>query len=170
MVVKLFPNWVVKLVRNPNLRTRFWLDRPVEVFHVSPEMTKFEIKEYLIQLYNLPVSHVHTAIFTGKVKTNLQTGRKYKTPDYKKAYVYLQDAAGENKIRYHHIEYQKTPEAIDAFPARAHRALPKTMPEYGTPERDALAAQPKDRNAARQKPLHFRPHDVRFPVDLFPKK
>ena len=46
MPVQLFPNWVVKLVRQPNLRTKYWLNRPVEVFHVSPKMTKFEIKEY----------------------------------------------------------------------------------------------------------------------------
>ena len=38
-MIQLFPNWVVKLVRHPVLHTRHWLDRPVEVFHVSPKMT-----------------------------------------------------------------------------------------------------------------------------------
>ena len=66
MPVQLFPNWVVKWVRNPNLRTKMWLNRPVEVFHVSPKMTKFEIKEYHVKLYNLPVTHVHTAIYNGR--------------------------------------------------------------------------------------------------------
>ena len=97
MPVSLFPNWIVKLVRQPNLQTKFWLNRPVEVFHVSPRMTKFEIKEYLVKLYNLPVSHVHTAIYEGKRRQDPMSGRRTKDPDYKKAYVYLHDAHGEQK-------------------------------------------------------------------------
>lgn len=46
-MVQLFPNWVVRHVRRPNLKTASWLKRPVEVFIVSPKMTKLDIKEYL---------------------------------------------------------------------------------------------------------------------------
>ena len=77
-MVQLFPNWVVKHIRRPNLRTASWLTRPVEVFLVSPKMTKLEIKEYLRKLYNLPVTAIHTANFLGKRKNNQQNGRKYK--------------------------------------------------------------------------------------------
>lgn len=83
---------------------------------------KFEIKEYLVKLYNLPVSHVHTTIYNGKTKArlhahcmcthtphtrelptrvsvqlNMQYGVRYKEADYKKAYVYLHDRLGAHK-------------------------------------------------------------------------
>ena len=86
--VQLFPNWVVRYVRNPNLRLKSWLGVPVEVFIVPPAMTKFEIAEYLKRLYDLPVLKVHTANYLGKMKRD-KNGRKFKLPDFKKAYVYL---------------------------------------------------------------------------------
>ena len=60
--VQLFPNWVVRYVRNPNLRLKSWMGVPVEVFIVPPAMSKFEIAEYLKRLYNLPILKVHTAL------------------------------------------------------------------------------------------------------------
>ena len=161
MPVQLFPNWVVKLVRNPNLHTRHWLDRPVEVFHVSPAMTKMEIKEYLIQLYNLPVSHVHTAIYEGKKRINRTLGVRYQEPDYKKAYVYLHDSQGTQKTRYHRIEEQLTDAAREAWPAKPHRAVGSLLKKG---ERDPRP--PLNRNAARQKPVRFRPYDSIFSDDL----
>lgn len=156
MPVQLFPNWVVKLVRNPQLRTKHWLSRPVEVFQVSPKMTKFEIKEYLIKLYNLPVSHVHTAIYEGRKKTNPRNGAKYQEADFKKAYVYLHDANGAMKTRYHRVEGQLTDEARQAWPAKPHHVVPSLQ--------EALRGPPlaRNRNAARQKPVRFRPHDSPF--------
>ena len=47
---------------------------------MSPKMTKFEIKEYLIKLYNLPVSHVHTAIFDGKKRQSQIDGSSIRRP------------------------------------------------------------------------------------------
>ena len=162
MVVQLFPNWVVKLVRNPNLRTRYWLDRPVEVFHVSPKMTKFEIKEYLMQLYNLPVSHVHTAIYEGKKRINRQLGVRFQEADFKKAYVYLQTSAdGAKKTRYHRIEEQLTEESRAAWPAKPHRVLSAPLKKS---ERGEMP--PRNRIAARQKPLKLTPHDSIFPDNL----
>lgn len=175
MPVQLFPNWVVKLVRNPNLKNKSWTNRAVEIFHVSPKMTKFEIKEYLIKMYNLPVSHVHTAIYNGKRKTNREWGVHYREPDYKKAYVYLEDSQGKNKPRYQPIEYQLTPEAQAAWPQMPdYRMMPKgPLPKKANRPDDYLP--PNGRRRARfwlgegRGPLNFRPHDNRFPTDLFPR-
>ena len=170
MPVQLFPNWVVKLMRNPQLRTQHWFHRPVEVFHVSPKMTKFEIKEYLIKMYNMPVSHVHTSIMTGKTRTSREYGTKSKEADYKKAYVYLHDSQETtNRIRYHPIEFQNTPEARAAWPSMPHRLVPKSIPakKHRPDDFDLDTFLPaRDRNAARQKPLNYRPIDNRFPDDL----
>ena len=166
MPVQLFPNWIVKLVRNPNLRTKHWLTRPVEVFHVSPKMTKMEIKEYLIKLYNLPVSHVHTAIYEGKKRLDLTTGRRYKDPDFKKAYVYLHDSLGAQKPRYHEVEFQKTPEARAAWPSMPHRYV-EPLKKFAPGETRPPLPFGRDRSAARQKPLTNKgPHDNPFPTDM----
>lgn len=58
-------------------------------FKVLPKMTKHEIKEYLTNIYKLPVVKVNTANFQGKFK-RVQAGRKvvsFKYKDFKKAYV-----------------------------------------------------------------------------------
>ena len=136
--VRLFPNWVVKHLPQPNLHTASWLKRPVFVFMVVPKMGKLEIKEYLTKLYNMPVSKVHTANYIGRTRKN-KDGKKcaacccscclvrgprargayrYKEADFKKAYVYLEDEQGEQRPRYHLIEEQSTPEAMKSWPAR----------------------------------------------------
>ena len=154
MPVKLFPNWVVKLVREPNLHTKTWLHRPVEVFHVSPKMTKFEIKEYLIKMYNLPVSHVHTAIYNGKKRYNREHQMHYYEADYKKAYVYLMDAQGDNRPRYTPIEFQHTPEARAAWPS---------MPDYRMMPRGPLPKK-EDRPDDFLPPKSRRHHATRLPL------
>ena len=154
MPVQLFPNWVVKLVRNPVLRTKSWLKRPVEVFHVSPAMTKFEIKEYLVKLYNLPVSHVHTALYQGKWRRNRFNGVKYKEPDYKKAFVYLQDAEGENRPRYHEIERQQTEDAQAAWPSKPHRYLPELVKKA-----ERGSTPPRSHHKAKGRVLRVTPYD-----------
>ena len=170
MPVQLFPNWVVKFVRYPSLRTKHWLNRPVEVFHVSPKMTKLEIKEYLVKLYNLPVSHVHTAIYEGRKRRDPRTGQARQDADFKKAYVYLQDEQGLQKPRYHMIDFQKTPEALAAWPSLPHRVVEELPPKKDRPPDFELP--PRDRNAARQgsRPLNFRPYDSIFPDDQFGPK
>lgn len=37
------------------------------VFYVKPSMTKFEVKEYLIKIYDVDVVNVNTALFLGNV-------------------------------------------------------------------------------------------------------
>ena len=56
------PNFWMKLVKPKALRT------PPNVLHfkVSPEMTRLDIRNYLQQIYKLPVVNVKTKILTGK--------------------------------------------------------------------------------------------------------
>jgi ribosomal protein L23 len=55
-------------------------------FLVSVKQTKYEIKQYVKQLYGLEVIKVNTILHNGKMKRD-GTGRWYKTPSYKKAIV-----------------------------------------------------------------------------------
>ena len=131
--VALFPNWVVRYVRAPNIKMKQWMGVPVEVFLVSPKMTKFEIKEYLTKLYELPVMKVHTANYAGRWRMHANRVR-YKLPDFKKAYVYLRPESGSGKgLRYEPISAQQTPEARAAWPARPsqhHGELNEAYPAY----------------------------------------
>ena len=58
-------------------------------FRVLPKMTKHEIKEYLTQIYDLPVKKVNTINYLGKRKRAV--GKRkiiyYKYKDFKKAVV-----------------------------------------------------------------------------------
>lgn len=55
--VKAFPNWVVTLHRTTGKQTL----RPNEyVFKVPPEMTKFDIRQYLEKLYSVKVEAIST--------------------------------------------------------------------------------------------------------------
>eukprot|EP00542_Grammatophora_oceanica_P021787 CAMPEP_0194053964 /NCGR_PEP_ID=MMETSP0009_2-20130614/51973_1 /TAXON_ID=210454 /ORGANISM="Grammatophora oceanica, Strain CCMP 410" /LENGTH=108 /DNA_ID=CAMNT_0038702293 /DNA_START=8 /DNA_END=334 /DNA_ORIENTATION=+ len=59
------------------------------VFRVLPSMTKWEIKEYLQKIYDLPVAKVNTMNYQGKRK-RIIAGRKIayvKYRDFKKAIV-----------------------------------------------------------------------------------
>lgn len=164
MPVQLFPNWVVKLVRSPQLHTRHWLSRPVEVFRVPPAMTKFEIKEYLVKLYNMPVSHVHTAIYEGGTRTDPQTGRKRRVPDFKKAYVYLFDRFGAQKIRYHQVEAQMTDAYREAWPVLPHRVLDAGAPGSPPKKADRPDEMPiRNRNQVRSRRLPIAPYDIKAP-------
>ena len=71
----LFPNWVVRLVRTPNLQTAAISDRPVLQFLVSPKMNKIDIREYLTKLYGMPVAKVHTANYEGRRYRNFVRGQ-----------------------------------------------------------------------------------------------
>ena len=59
------------------------------IFRVLPRMTKFEIKEYLTKLYDLPVKKVNTTNYLGKRKQAFGKRRlvRYKYRDFKKAFV-----------------------------------------------------------------------------------
>ena len=104
-------------MRNPNLRLKSWLGVPVEVFIVPPAMTKFEIAEYL-----------------GKMKRD-KNGRKFKLPDFKKAYVYLRgpDGGRPMDVRYQPILEQKTEEALAAWPARPGQGYREIAERFPNP-------------------------------------
>jgi large subunit ribosomal protein L23 len=59
------------------------------IFRVLPRMTKHEIKEYLVQIYKLPVTKVNTMNYDGKRKRIFGRNRiaYYKYADFKKAVV-----------------------------------------------------------------------------------
>lgn len=59
------------------------------IFRVLPRMTKWEIREYLVKIYDLPVRKVNTMNYLGKRKT-VRGSKKmihYKYHDFKKAVV-----------------------------------------------------------------------------------
>lgn len=53
------------------------------------EMTKYDIKNYLEKIYNVPVVHVRTKIALGKFKKEIVKGYITKDEDVKVAYVTL---------------------------------------------------------------------------------
>lgn len=61
MVRVFFPNMYMKLL---NLKTT--ITPPTAKLHVSPRMTKFEVKEYLTKIYNIDVIKVMTVNMLGK--------------------------------------------------------------------------------------------------------
>lgn len=109
---------------------------PVEVFIVPPAMTKFEIAEYLKRLYDLPVLKVHTANYLGKWKRNA-SGVKYKLPDFKKAYVYLQGSgdATAKGLRYQPIVEQQSEESLASWPARPGQGYSEIEGRFPDPRR-----------------------------------
>ncbi|KAJ8718574.1 hypothetical protein PYW08_002811 [Mythimna loreyi] len=86
---------------NPQLRVflpNFWMKlvRPepkqlpnIVQFHCSMEMTKFDIKNYLEKIYNIPVVDVRTRIALGKFRRDVGKGYVIKDDDIKSAYVVL---------------------------------------------------------------------------------
>ena len=63
--------------------------RDKAVFKVPPKMNKFDIKEYLSSVYQLPVKKVNTANYDGKLKLGSRQfrGKYFRTKSWKKAYV-----------------------------------------------------------------------------------
>jgi large subunit ribosomal protein L23 len=89
-VSKQFKMWMPTMpmmmvsVRNATATRPAWA-----IFRVLPRMTKHEIKEYLTQIYKLPVTKVNTMNYDGKRKRIFGRNRiaYYKYADFKKAVV-----------------------------------------------------------------------------------
>ncbi|KAJ1459330.1 hypothetical protein M885DRAFT_511208 [Pelagophyceae sp. CCMP2097] len=82
-----FPNMYMALI---NIRWLGHKTRPVQaVFRIPPKMGKFEVREYLTQIYKLPVKKVMTENIDGKKKRIHGRSRliAYKRADYKRAIV-----------------------------------------------------------------------------------
>ncbi|TRY77591.1 hypothetical protein DNTS_024418, partial [Danionella cerebrum] len=58
-------------------------------FRVPIVMTKFDVKNYLEKIYNVPVAAVRTRIQFGSNKRRNHLHQRVKKPDYKVAYVQL---------------------------------------------------------------------------------
>jgi len=86
-------NWLVTLLRPGNR-----LPDNVVMFKVDGKMTKFDIKNYLQEIYKIPVEKVNTSWQLGKSTRHPQKrGVMQKKPDFKRAYVIM----GEGyKFRY----------------------------------------------------------------------
>ena len=70
------------------------------VFRVLPKMTKHEVKEYLIKIYDLPVVQVRTQNYMGKRmriigKRQIVYGKR---PDYKKAFVIFDNTLADTGL------------------------------------------------------------------------
>ncbi|KAJ0175064.1 hypothetical protein K1T71_009205 [Dendrolimus kikuchii] len=78
------PNFWMKLVRP------FPSQQPnIIQFQCSMEMTKYDIKNYLEKIYNVPVVDVRTKISLGKFKKDVGKGYVIKDDDQKLAFVTL---------------------------------------------------------------------------------
>ncbi|XP_072277862.1 large ribosomal subunit protein uL23m [Pyxicephalus adspersus] len=58
-------------------------------FRISMEMTKFDVRNYLQSIYNVPVASVRTRIQFGSNRKRNHLLQRVKRPDYKVAYVQL---------------------------------------------------------------------------------
>lgn len=78
------PNFFMKLIKPE-------VPQPPNVvqFVVSMEMSKFDVKNYLEKIYNVPVDNVVTHVRMGKLKRSRVGGYVVKDDDYKVVYVSL---------------------------------------------------------------------------------
>ncbi|KAL2094134.1 hypothetical protein ACEWY4_011446 [Coilia grayii] len=78
------PGWFLSLVRPGK-------EQPPDTvqFRVPLEMTKFDVRNYLQKIYNVPVVAVRTRIQFGSNKKRNHLNQRVKHPDYKVAYVQL---------------------------------------------------------------------------------
>mmetsp|Transcript_2967 Transcript_2967/g.6168 ORF Transcript_2967/g.6168 Transcript_2967/m.6168 type:complete len:102 (+) Transcript_2967:100-405(+) len=61
------------------------------VFRTIPSVGKIELRKFLESVYQLDVAKVHTLNYEGKKKMDRKTGRFHRKPDWKKAYVVLNE-------------------------------------------------------------------------------
>ncbi|XP_034032776.1 39S ribosomal protein L23, mitochondrial [Thalassophryne amazonica] len=78
------PNWILTLVRPGK-------EQPPDTvqFRIPMVMTKCDVKNYLENIYNVPVGAVRTRIQYGTNKKRNHLNQRVKQPDYKVAYVQL---------------------------------------------------------------------------------
>jgi large subunit ribosomal protein L23 len=63
------------------------VDPDTVVFKVPMKFNKYQIKNYLEQIYKVKVTRVNTLIMKGKSKQSAKDGSPTKPKDFKKAYV-----------------------------------------------------------------------------------
>eukprot|EP00802_Teleaulax_amphioxeia_P033841 Tamp_39341.p1 GENE.Tamp_39341~~Tamp_39341.p1 ORF type:complete len:126 (+),score=40.10 Tamp_39341:37-378(+) len=82
-----FPNRIIQFMNTQEKKEE--LD--VVKFRVSPKMNKLEMKEWIETAYDTPVKKVNTANYEGKIVRRSGGKGYYKRPDYKVAFVYLEN-------------------------------------------------------------------------------
>jgi len=89
------PNMPIFLVTARNRTPRYPLHA---VFRCPPKMTKWEIREYLTKIYDLPVRKVNTMNYMGARKRVIGSRgiAYYKYADFKKAVVYMDESKMSN--------------------------------------------------------------------------
>ncbi|XP_077453398.1 large ribosomal subunit protein uL23m [Stigmatopora argus] len=104
------PNWFLTLVRPGN-------EQPSDTvqFRVPMVMTKYDIKNYLEKIYNIPVGEVRTRIQFGSNKKRNHLNQRVKQPDYKVAYVQMAEG--------HTFSFP------DLFPAKSEAPEPGSVEE-----------------------------------------
>ncbi|XP_053249918.1 39S ribosomal protein L23, mitochondrial isoform X2 [Podarcis raffonei] len=65
-------------------------------FRIPMEMTRVELKDYLESIYKVPVAAIRTRIQHGSMKQRDHRNRRIKKPDYKVAYVQLNQVIYQN--------------------------------------------------------------------------
>ncbi|KAJ2851745.1 mitochondrial 54S ribosomal protein YmL41 [Coemansia brasiliensis] len=80
-----FPNIIFKIIPDPRL------SKNQAAFRVPLNVNKFDIRDYLTNIYNVTVTDVRTAVLPGKWKLNHYTGRKERTARTKKAIVTMKE-------------------------------------------------------------------------------
>ena len=76
-------------------------------FRVPLSLSKPVIANYLEQVYRVRVERVDTAVYVGKEKRNVFTGRAYKKADWKKAIVRIAAEEGKEAWVYPSLEQQQ---------------------------------------------------------------
>ena len=88
-----FPNIQLRLVAPKPLtedeRNRGGLD--VVTFVTTPNVTKTDMKEFLLKVHGVKVKRLDTVNYDGKKKRNARGTGFYRRPDYKKVYVTLEE-------------------------------------------------------------------------------
>ena len=85
------PNFWMKLVHPETILGKGAKNPPNKLqFIVSSEMTKFDVKNYLEKIYQVPVAQVKTINKMGKTRQNAYGGYLVNDEDYKVAFVTLQ--------------------------------------------------------------------------------
>ena len=77
-----FVNHEARLMRSPKDYGKEWVS-----FRMAPFLSKPEIQQYMMKLYNIPVQKVNTALKQGKIIRNMDKGGHWRKKDWKKAMI-----------------------------------------------------------------------------------
>eukprot|EP00794_Sanderia_malayensis_P001299 gene1299-1436_t len=121
-------NWFVKIVR-PGKE----LPKDQVQMHVSMDMNRIDIKNYLENIYNIKVNRVNTRIQLGKKEMVMKLDgsiAKKKYPDYKIAYVTLAEGTFEYPELFPESDKSKQIEEVVTEPYDTDATHEPEIPEH----------------------------------------